>query len=55
MLHQTEWARLTVDEKLEQLRLHQLAQEVLIRALLLALQRLGVSFAEDAEDDAPCS
>jgi len=54
-MHQAEWERLTADEKLEQLRLHQVAQDGLIRAMMAALERLGMTFVEDAEDAAPCS
>jgi len=49
-MHQTEWQRLTVDEKLEHLRLHQAAQDGLTRAMLLALERLGVRFADESDE-----
>jgi hypothetical protein len=58
MMHQAEWERLSVDEKLEHLRLHQVAQDGIIRAIMLGLERLGVTFADDPEDPegaGPCS
>ena len=51
-MHQSDWGRLTVDEKLEHLRLHQVAQDGLLRALMLGLERLGVVFVGDEPDDA---
>ena len=55
-MHQSEWERLTVDEKLEYLRLHQVVQDGIIRAMMRALEHLGVTFADAAEDpeSRPC-
>ena len=51
MVHQSAWDRMTVDEKLEQVRLHQVAQDAILGTLMQALERLGVSFTGGAEPD----
>ena len=56
--HQDEWNQMTPDQKLEALRHAQFGQEVWVRLLIEAVERLGVTFTmggADAEDDAPCS
>ena len=50
-MHRSEWERLTTDEKLDHLRMHQLAQDVLIRPMTEALEGLGVTFATGAESE----
>ena len=50
-MHQSEWVRLTTDEKLEHLRMHQLAQDALIGCMMEALERLGVTFVMGAESE----
>ena len=51
MMHQSEWERLSADEKLEHLRLHQVAQDGIIRGMMLALERLGVAFIDGSDHD----
>ena len=56
MMHQSEWERLTTDEKLDHLRLHQIAQDALIATVMQALeQRLGITFTMggDSEPEDP--
>jgi len=52
-VHQSEWERLTTDEKLEHVRLHQVAQDGLILAVIQAVERLGVTFTLGNEADDP--
>ena len=52
-MHQSEWERLTTDEKLEHVRLHQVAQDGLILAVIQAVERLGVTFTLGKEADDP--
>jgi hypothetical protein len=48
-IHQRDWERLTTDEKLEHLRLHQVAQDGLILAVIRGVERLGLTFTLDGK------
>ena len=51
-MHHTEWERLNVDEKLEQLRIENCAQEAIIVCLMRVVEGLGFTFADDEPADA---
>ena len=51
MMHQSEWERLNVDEKLEHLRTHQVAQDAILMTVMRALEGRGVVFVGDGETD----
>ena len=48
-MHQTEWERLSVEEKLDHLRTHQVAQDAILPTVMQALEGLGVVF-DDPEN-----
>ncbi len=49
------WPTLTDEEKLDALRGHALGQELLVRVLLEAIQRLGVTFTRGDHDVPPAA
>ena len=48
-----EWPTLTVEEQLDALRTHAIGQEVLIKVLMQAVERLGVTFTWGDESEQP--
>lgn len=50
-MHQAAWERLTVEEKVEHLRVHQIAQDAILLTVMRALEGLGVVFVGDEPDD----
>ena len=48
-----EWPTLTTEEQLAALRTHAIGQEVLIKVLMQAVERLGVTFTWGDESEQP--
>jgi len=50
-VHEDEWRRMTLEERVASLRITVFAQEVLIKVLMQAVERLGVTFTTGDELD----
>ena len=56
-VHENEWRRMTLDERVDSLRLHLLIQEAVTSALIQGLRSIGITVVErtgrtDSDDDA---
>ncbi len=52
-VHESEWRRMTIEERVDSLRLHLLAQEALTSALIQGLRRAGIHVVVRDESDHP--
>ena len=52
-VHESEWRRMTIEERLDSLRLHLLAQEALVSALIQGLRSAGINVVLRDEPDQP--
>ena len=50
-VHESEWRRMTIEERVDSLRLHLLAQEALVGALIQGLCRAGINVVVRDESD----
>ena len=55
-VHETEWRRMTIEERVDSLRVHLLVQEALVSALIQGLRSAGINVVirgEPGESDRP--
>lgn len=49
-MHQRDWEKLTVEEKLEQLRRESISHELWVRVFISTFSRMGIEFTADGEE-----
>ena len=52
-VHESEWRRKTIEERIDSLRLHLLAQEALVGAMIQGLRSIGIDLVMRREPDQP--